>query len=121
MTCLYLIFSDNGFKIKSVSTNFSKAASKFLKLEASAPLRELSERLHSVDFSSEENIETEFRALIEERGMKLKELAQPVRIALTGGTVSPGLFEVMKALGKEKCAERIKTAGEYAESKESVN
>lgn len=97
-----------------------KASTKFLKPEIAEPLKELADRLGGVDFSSEENIETEFRALIEERGMKLKELAQPVRIALTGGTISPGLFEVMKALGKTKSAKRIKAAGEYAESKESV-
>lgn len=97
-----------------------KAATKFLKPAVAEPLKELSSRLNGIDFSSEENIETAFRALIDERGMKLKELAQPVRIALTGGTVSPGLFEVMKALGQEKCVARIKTAGEYSESGEHV-
>lgn len=87
-----------------------KAAKKFLKPETAPLLLELADRLERVDFQNAENIEQEFRAMLDEKGLKLKGLAQPVRVALTGGTVSPGLFEVMSAMGKRKCLERIRAA-----------
>jgi glutamyl-tRNA synthetase len=40
-------------------------------------------------------------------------LAQPVRMALTGKTASPGLFEIMDILGKEEVLRRLAVAGEY--------
>ena len=95
-----------------------KAAKKFLKPESLALLEELAGRLSNVDFSSEENIETAFNALLKERDLKLKNLAQPVRVALTGGTVSPGLYEMMTALGKEVSIKRIRTAINWSGSKE---
>ncbi len=42
--------------------------------------------------------------------IKLGKVAQPVRVALTGGTESPGIFEVMEALGKERTLKRLKRA-----------
>ena len=45
-----------------------------------------------------------------ERGIKLGKLAQPVRVALTGGTVSPGIFEVIEVMGKDKVIRRIEAA-----------
>jgi glutamyl-tRNA synthetase len=46
-------------------------------------------------------------------GLKLGKLAQPVRVALTGGTASPGLFEVMEILGREKTLARLAAARAY--------
>ena len=43
-------------------------------------------------------------------GLKLGKIAQPTRVALTGGTVSPGIFEVMEILGKEKVIDRLNKA-----------
>jgi glutamyl-tRNA synthetase len=42
--------------------------------------------------------------------LKLGKLAQPVRVALTGGTVSPGIFEVIEVMGAEKTIKRIERA-----------
>ena len=42
--------------------------------------------------------------------MKLKIIAQPLRIALTGKTVSPGIDEVMVTLGKERVIKRLEDA-----------
>lgn len=90
------------------------AAKKFLTPATAPVLTELAARLETADFSGHEKIEEVFRAVIDERGIKLKDLAQPVRVALTGGTVSPGLFEVMAALGMEKCVKRIRDAADKA-------
>ena len=46
-------------------------------------------------------------------GVKLGALAQPVRVALTGSTASPGLFDVMAILGREKTLARIAAAHAY--------
>ena len=51
-----------------------------------------------------------FGEIIEQRGLKMVQVAQPVRVALTGGTVSPGIFEVMEILGKDRVMERLKRA-----------
>lgn len=64
--------------------------------------------------SLEDNVMEQYlRTLAQENGLKLKDIAQAIRIALTGKTVSPGLFEMMRTLGKEKTVERIKKAIKY--------
>jgi glutamyl-tRNA synthetase len=61
----------------------------------------------------EKAFENFLRGLAEESGLKLKALAQAVRLALTGKTVSPGLFEIIKVLGKEKVIKRLEKAIEF--------
>jgi glutamyl-tRNA synthetase len=51
-----------------------------------------------------------FRELAEKKGLGLGKLAQPVRVAVTGTTVSPPLFETIALLGKEKTLRRIDAA-----------
>ncbi len=46
----------------------------------------------------------------EARGIKLKAIAQPLRVALTGRTVSPGIDEIMITLGRDKTRSRIREA-----------
>jgi glutamyl-tRNA synthetase len=55
-------------------------------------------------------LEQSFRTLAEARGLGLGKLAQPVRVAVTGTTVSPPLFETIVLLGKEKTLKRIDAA-----------
>jgi len=45
---------------------------------------------------------------VEEEGLKMGQLAQPVRVALTGRTASPGLFDVMEVLGAERTLFRLR-------------
>ena len=44
--------------------------------------------------------------------MKLGTLAQPVRVAVTGGTVSPGIYEVLEVLGRDRALARLRAASE---------
>lgn len=62
-------------------------------------------KLQSFDHAS---IEGTFRALVQDLKIKVKDLVHPVRAALTGKTIGPGLFETMALLGKEKIEERLK-------------
>jgi glutamyl-tRNA synthetase len=51
--------------------------------------------------------------LAENRGEPLVKIAQPIRVALTGKTVSPPIDEVMEVLGKTKVIQRLQKAIEY--------
>jgi glutamyl-tRNA synthetase len=57
-----------------------------------------------------ETIERELRALAEGLSLKPREAFQPIRIAVTGSKVSPGLFESIELLGRETALERIRSA-----------
>ena len=87
-----------------------KAKAKFLNEKSRDLLIELNDRLTSVtDFSTQE-LEKIFKEIIEKHNIKLGSLAQPVRVAMTGGTESPGIFEVLEIIGKEKVLKRLEKA-----------
>lgn len=62
------------------------------------------DRLESFDITS---VEQCFRELVKELNLETKTLIHPIRVALTGKTIGPGLFEVIYYLGKEKTKERL--------------
>jgi len=61
-----------------------------------------------------DGIKAAFESVMAARELKLGKLAQPVRVALTGGTVSPGIFEVYELLGRDKTLARLRGAVEGA-------
>src|SRR4030043_330127 len=87
-----------------------KAKIKFLNEKSLPYLIELKDSLVSIsDFSASE-LEKVFTSIIEKHGIKLGNLAQPVRVAMTGRTESPGIFEVIEIAGKEKTLKRLEEA-----------
>jgi len=86
------------------------AARKFLKPEIAEPLRVLCAQLSQLVEWREETIHAAFEAVTTSFGLKLGQVAQPVRVAMTGGTSSPGIFEVLDVLGKERSLERLDRA-----------
>lgn len=87
-----------------------KAKAKFLNEGSRDLLIELKDKLMVVRDFSAEGIEKVFRAIIEKHNVKLGNLAQPVRVAITGSTESPGIFEVLEIMGKEKTLKRLEKA-----------
>lgn len=88
-----------------------KAAAKFLTPSMAEPLTALAGALEGTDSDwREETIKTAFEGVLTSFSLKLGQLAQPVRVALTGGTVSPGIFEVIAVLGPKRTLERIAAA-----------
>jgi glutamyl-tRNA synthetase len=87
-----------------------KAKAKHLTPNVAPLLTELAEKLRTVEPFTHAELERVFNALVLEKGIKLGKLAQPVRVALTGGTVSPGIFDVIAVMGKEKTLKRISAA-----------
>jgi glutamyl-tRNA synthetase len=75
-------------------------------------LEALVERLAAVEGFGLEGLEQATRALAMERAVKAGELIGLARVALTGRTVSPGIFEVMALLGKERTLARLREASE---------
>ncbi len=61
---------------------------------------------------SVERLEDALRGHAEREGWKAGDLFMPVRVAVTGRTASPGLFETMEVLGKELCRRRLRRAAE---------
>jgi glutamyl-tRNA synthetase len=84
-----------------------KARNKFLTDEAKPLLEKVIAGFSTLDDFSAESIESLFKKIVEEEGMKLGKLAQPVRVALTGTTVSPGIYDVILLLGKEETLKRL--------------
>ncbi len=87
-----------------------KAASKFLNPENSGLIMKLRDELTKIETFSTENVKSVFHLVMEEETIKLGKLAQPVRVAITGGTISPGIFETISLLGKDRTILRLNTA-----------
>lgn len=87
-----------------------KATAKFLNEKSHDLLVELKDCLASLTDFSHPELEKVFKAITEKHAIKLGNLAQPVRVAMTGGTESPGIFEVLEIVGKEKTLKRLEKA-----------
>ena len=82
-------------------------AANLLSAEAIAILGRLRARLEGVDDWSETSLEGQVRDFAEAEALKLGQVAQPLRAALTGSTTSPGIFEVMAVLGQGESLARL--------------
>lgn len=87
-----------------------KATNKFLTETAKEIIEGVMSGLSNIEHFNEDEIGSFFKTFTESKGLKLGKVAQPVRVAITGGTVSPGIFEVITLLGKEKTINRIQQA-----------
>ncbi|TNE34237.1 MAG: hypothetical protein EP348_11365 [Alphaproteobacteria bacterium] len=85
-------------------------AQKLLTDEAKGILTRLAERLEQLDNWNLEVVEAVVRAAADSEAVKLGKIAQPLRAALTGTTVSPGIFDVLDVLGREQSIGRIRDA-----------
>jgi glutamyl-tRNA synthetase len=91
-----------------------EAAKKFLTPGIAPVLSKLLIRFEAIPVFLKQQWEEAFKQLVEEEGIKMGQLAQPVRLALTGRTASPGLFEVMEVLGRDRTLFRLRQGIERA-------
>lgn len=84
-----------------------EAKRKYLTADLSKEFALFCERLDGVSDFNIVTIEEAFRALVKELGIEAKVLIHPVRVALTGKTIGPGLFEVIFHLGRERTKKRL--------------
>ncbi len=87
------------------------AVNKFLKKEGVGELlKEAYSVISRIDTFDKKTLEDSLRALTEKLGVGFSRLAQPMRVAITGKSVSAGVFETMELLGKEKNLKRLDCA-----------
>ncbi|PIU49615.1 MAG: glutamate--tRNA ligase [Desulfobacterales bacterium CG07_land_8_20_14_0_80_52_14] len=92
------------------------AAKKFLNAESAAILHHITKQLKALTTFGEKELEGAFKSVMEQTGLKLGKVAQPVRVALTGKTASPGIFEILHVLGKERTVGRLMRAITFIEA-----
>ena len=97
-----------------------KAAGKFLNQETIPMLNQVITSLSREPLLKKENVHRLIQELSETRGEPLVKVAQPLRVALSGRTVSPPIDEVIEVLGKESVIKRLKKAIEYIEHKSPI-
>jgi glutamyl-tRNA synthetase len=84
-----------------------RARERWLDENGRAALTDVSSALAEVEPFDEAGVERALAGVIAERGAKPREVYQPLRVALTGTTVSPGIFESVALLGREQTLQRI--------------
>ncbi|HZN88870.1 MAG TPA: glutamate--tRNA ligase [Thermoleophilaceae bacterium] len=104
-----------GFLVERPSSYETKAWDKVMRDGAPERLREAREALSAAGEPFDaERVEEALRALVDRLEVKPREVFQPIRLAITGTTVSPGIFESVAALGREETVARIDAALEHA-------
>jgi len=100
-------FFDKHFKIKDTKYLIPKGLTKE---ETVTLFKKIKERISSLEEFTSIQIENTLRDLIKELELKPKQFFLPLRVAVTGTRVSPGIFETMEVLGKERVIERLNRA-----------
>jgi glutamyl-tRNA synthetase len=84
-----------------------KAKTKFLTPETRPILEAIRAGIAALPSMDTAPLEALFQGEAQKRGLGLGKIAQPVRVALTGGTASPGMYDVVQILGKEETLRRL--------------
>jgi glutamyl-tRNA synthetase len=96
----YFIFADRPLQVDT-------KAQALLTPETRELIGRLRTALEAVAPWNAETTESAMRAFADANNLKLGAVAQPLRVALTGKTTSPGIFEVLSVLGREECLARL--------------
>ena len=92
----------------------AKAKRKFLVPANAENLARLADVVEAVEPFDKDTLDARVKAWLEENELPMKTVAQPARVSMTGRTRSPGLFEVMEVLGKEKTLARLRAGAKIA-------
>ncbi|MDA5193784.1 glutamate--tRNA ligase [Govanella unica] len=96
------------FYVRVRPLDLTEKAQKLVDGEARAVLAQALSALEGEPVWEETALEARIKALAEETGLKLGKIAQPLRAALTGSDVSPGIYEVLVLLGRDESLARIR-------------
>ncbi|MFC1884247.1 glutamate--tRNA ligase [Thermodesulfobacteriota bacterium] len=105
------------FYFENNFTYDKKGEEKFLKKDIIHLFEKTRTRLEELTDFNQKNLEKTFKAFIGDNNINFKNIAQPLRMALTGRTVSPGIFEVMDVLGQKEVLKRLDRAISHIGSK----
>jgi glutamyl/glutaminyl-tRNA synthetase len=107
--------------VDSVEAEAGPWADLLAKPLAPARLRMLADAISKVEPFEHDSIEQAARGLATAEGVKAGEVIMPARIALTGKKVSPGIFDVILLLGREKTVKRLQEAADRLEAAASAS
>ncbi|MBD3403214.1 glutamate--tRNA ligase [candidate division GN15 bacterium] len=94
-----------------------KADAKQFTPEAAELLTELADRFEALDEFSHDSLEAALKGLAGQRELKPGKLIHPTRLAVSGMSIGPGLYDLLQALGKPIVVERMRKAVEYIQKK----
>ena len=97
------------FYARTGTPSLDEKAASVLTRDAKTVLADVAGALEPASWT-EPALEAALKSFAEGRGMKLGQVAQPLRVALTGSTVSPGIFEVLAILGRDEALSRLNAA-----------
>jgi glutamyl-tRNA synthetase len=106
-TTLVELLDNASFLFTARPIDLDEQARRLLDATARDTLGALLPRLEAVDPWSAEGLESTVKGFAEETGRKLGKVAQPLRAALTGRSISPGIFDVLEVLGRAESLARI--------------
>jgi glutamyl-tRNA synthetase len=98
------------FYYKSDFAYDEKGAAKFFNADTAALLELLSGKLEALQNLDLASIEEVFKGILEEKGIKLGQIGPAVRLALSGTTASPGIYEMIEVLGMAETKKRLERA-----------
>src|SRR3954469_16806993 len=98
-----------GFLVEPQPTD-EKAWAKVMRDGAAENLARAREALAGVEPFDQQHVEEALRGVVDELEVKPKDVYQPIRVAISGSTVSPGIFESVVVLGREETLSRIDSA-----------
>ena len=87
-----------------------KAWEKVMREGAGERLAAVRDELAALETFDQETVEAALRGLVDRLGVKAKDVFQPLRVAIAGSTISPGIFESVVALGREETLARTDSA-----------
>ena len=105
-TLLELVDSSN-FIFADRPLEMEPKAAAVLTPETRQLIGELRSALEAINPWTAETAEAAMRTFADAKNLKLGAIAQPLRVALTGRTTSPGIFDVLAVLGRQTCLERL--------------
>ncbi len=102
------------FYYEDIRPPYDKEVSdKFLRPNMCKPLSLLLSQFRTLDSFEQENQEAVFKWVIDKTGTSFGKIAQTVRVALTGRSVSPGIFEIVEVLGRDMVLRRLESARDF--------
>lgn len=106
------------FFFKDVTEYEEKGVKKHFSKENAVELLTLgAEALEKLEDFTHDKTEETFRNITADMGLKAAEIIHPTRLAITGRTVGPGLFDIIVLLGREKTVERMRKAAQWISNK----
>ncbi len=99
------------FYCQELPLGFNDKAAKFVNKGTINNVKSLGKLLEKLDIWEISELETSTKEFAISNEIKLGEIAQPLRVALTGSSVSPGIFDIMHALGRDETLSRINDFG----------